>query len=329
MKKDLKQLKQITEPILEDIKVFEQEFREALRSEVRLVNTIGKYILRHKGKHIRPILTILASRMCGNPTLNSYRAAVMIELLHIATLVHDDVVDEAKRRRGFPSVNRLWKNKVAVLMGDFLLSKALINVVGLKDFEALSLISSTAEKMSAGEILQIEKTVSNSYSEEDYFNMIYQKTASLISTSCEMGPITSKGTDQDRKAMRTYGEKLGMAFQIRDDMFDLLGKEKETGKDMAADVKRNLVTLPLIHSYSRVSRAESRELKKLMNGKKKSLQSFNRLKNIVVESGGFEYARNKIDDFGNQALDALNPYPDSPYKQSLTDLISFNTYRTG
>lgn len=329
MRKDLKQLKQITAPILEDIKVFEQEFREALRSEVRLVNTIGKYILRHRGKHIRPILTILTSRMCGKPTLNSYRAAVMIELLHIATLVHDDVVDEARKRRGFPSINRIWKNKVAVLMGDFLLSKALINVVGLKNFDALSLISNTAEKMSAGEILQIEKTVSNSYSEKDYFDMICQKTASLVSTSCELGPITSAGTNEDRRAMRIYGEKLGMAFQIRDDMFDLLGKEQDTGKDMAADVKRNLMTLPLIHSYNHLSRAGSRELKKLMNGKRNSKQRFDRLKSIVVESGGFEYARKKIDEFGNQALETLAPYPDSPYKESLTDLISFNTYRTG
>ncbi len=327
MRKDLKELKIITAPILEDIKMFEQEFRDALSSEVRLVNTIGKYIYRHKGKHIRPILTILASRVCGKPTLNSYRAAVMIELLHVATLVHDDVVDDADKRRGFPSINRAWKNKVAVLMGDFLFSKALINIVGIKNFEALSLISQTAEKMSAGEILQIEKTVSRTISEEDYYNMIFQKTASLISTSCELGAITVSEKDADRDAMRTYGAKLGMAFQIRDDLFDLFGREEDTGKNMGADVKRNLMTLPVIHSYNSLSKPEAKEVKKLLNGSKKTRKNIGRLRDIVDASGGLAYARQKMDDYSNQALDAIREYPDSPYKKSMTDLIAFNSQR--
>ena len=242
MKSDLKSLKHITDPIFDDIKLFEEEFRNALRSEVRLINLIGKYIIRHKGKHIRPVLTILASRVCGQPTLNSYRAAAMIELLHIATLIHDDVVDGAEKRRGFPSINQVWKNKIAVLMGDFILSKTLINMVGLKDFSALQLIADTAEKLAAGEILQIEKSLTRSMTEDVYFDMIYQKTASLISTSCELGAITSTGKDADRTAMLTYGTKLGMAFQVKDDLFDLLGSEQQTGKDIAADVKRNMLT---------------------------------------------------------------------------------------
>jgi octaprenyl-diphosphate synthase len=328
VRKDLKELKQITAPILEDIKVFEQEFRDALKSEVRLVNTIGKYILRHKGKHIRPILTILASRVCGEkPSLNSYRAAVMIELLHVATLVHDDVVDDAEKRRGFPSINRAWKNKVAVLMGDFLMSKALINIVGIKDFEALMLISSTAEKMSAGEIFQIEKTITRTISETDYYNMIFQKTASLISASCELGAITVTGKEKDREAMRTYGAKLGMAFQIRDDLFDLFGKEEDIGKNVGADVKRNLMTLPVIHSYKTLSKPAAKEVKKLLNGSKKSRKNIGRLRDIVDAAGGQEYARNKMDEFGNQALDAIAEYPDSPYKQSMTELIAFNSQR--
>ena len=238
MKTDVKKLKYITEPIFDDIKLFEKEFRNALRSEVRMINMIGKYILRHKGKHIRPILTILSSRLCGQPTLNSYRAAAMIELLHVAPLIHDDVVDDANQRRGFPSINRMWKNKVAVLMGDFIFSKTLINMIGLKDFSALELIASTAEKLAAGEILQIEKSLTKSMNEQSYYDMIYQKTASLISTSCELGAITSSGKDKDREAMVTYGTKLGMAFQVKDDLFDILGNEKDTGKDMGADVKR-------------------------------------------------------------------------------------------
>jgi|TARA_B100000929_G_scaffold290827_1_gene286113 octaprenyl-diphosphate synthase len=329
VKNDLKSLKHITEPIFDDIKLFEKEFRNALHSEVRLINLVGKYILRHKGKHIRPVLTILASRVCGQPTLNSYRAAAMIELLHIATLIHDDVIDEAEKRRGFPSINRVWKNKIAVLMGDFILSKTLINMVGLKDFSALQLIADTAEKLASGEILQIEKSLTRSMTEDVYFDMIYQKTASLISTSCELGAITSTGEEQDRKAMVTYGTKLGMAFQVKDDLFDLLGSENKTGKDIGADVKRNMVTLPLIYTYKKLSKLETRQVKKILSLKKKSRTNLNDLKEIVHGAGGFNYAKKKIDEFNNQALDAILPYPDSPYKQSMVDLVSFNTQRTG
>ena len=329
MKNDIKSLKHITEPIFDDIKLFEKEFRNALHSEVRLINLVGKYILRHKGKHIRPVLTILASRVCGQPTLNSYRAAAMIELLHIATLIHDDVIDEAEKRRGFPSINRVWKNKIAVLMGDFILSKTLINMVGLKDFSALQLIADTAEKLASGEILQIEKSLTRSMTEDVYFDMIYQKTASLISTSCELGAITSTGEEQDRKAMVTYGTKLGMAFQVKDDLFDLLGSENKTGKDIGADVKRNMVTLPLIYTYKKLSKLETRQVKKILSLKKKSRTNLNDLKEIVHVAGGFNYAKKKIDEFNNQALDAILPYPDSPYKQSMVDLVSFNTQRTG
>ena len=329
MKNDLKSLKHITDPIFDDIKLFEKEFRSALHSEVRLINLVGKYILRHKGKHIRPVLTILASRVCGQPTLNSYRAAAMIELLHIATLIHDDVIDEAEKRRGFPSINRVWKNKIAVLMGDFILSKTLINMVGLKDFSALQLIADTAEKLASGEILQIEKSITRSMTEDVYFDMIYQKTASLISTSCELGAITSTGEEKDRKAMVTYGTKLGMAFQVKDDLFDLLGSENKTGKDIGADVKRNMVTLPLIYTYKKLSKLETRQVKKILSLKKKSRTNLNDLKEIVHGAGGFNYAKQKIDEFNNQALDAILPYPDSPYKQSMVDLVSFNTQRTG
>ncbi len=329
MKNDFKSLKHITDPIFEDIKLFEEEFRNALRSEVRLINLIGKYIIRHKGKHIRPVLTILSSRVCGQPTMNSYRAAAMIELLHVATLIHDDVVDEAEKRRGFPSINRVWKNKISVLMGDFVLSKTLINMVGLKDFAALQLIADTAEKLAAGEILQIEKSLTRSMNEDVYFDMIYQKTASLISTSCELGAITSTGKESDRNAMVTYGTKLGMAFQVKDDLFDLLGSEQQTGKDLGADVKRNMVTLPLIHSYENLTRTETRQVKKILGLKKKSKSDLNTLKDIVNDAGGFTYAEQKIDEFNHQALYAISPYPDSPYKQSMVDLISFNAQRTG
>ncbi len=329
MREEIKTIKEITAPIFEDLKIFEGEFKEALHSEVRLVNTIGKYLLRHRGKHIRPILAILSARLIGKPTLQSYQAAAMIELLHVATLVHDDVVDGADKRRGFLAINRIWKNKVSILMGDFLLSKVLINLIKLKNFEALELMSSTAEKLSAGEILQIEKSMSKSMTEDVYYDMIYQKTASLISTSCEIGAITASGKMEDRQNMSLFGKHFGMAFQIKDDLFDLEGSETETGKTVGLDIKKNMITLPLIHSYKNVPKKAERKIKQIMRIKHKSEEDVSELKNIIYETGGFKYARQKIDDFSSKAIESISQYPDSAYKDSLIDLVAYNIQRTG
>jgi len=327
MHKDLITLKQITAPIIDDIKLFQVEFENALKSEVRLINSISKYMIRNRGKNIRPILTVLSARLCGKPTLNSYKAAAMMELLHIATLIHDDVVDEANLRRGKPSINRVWKNKVSVLMGDFILSKALINMIGLKDFDALVIISETAEKLSAGEILQIEKSITRKMTKAVYFDMINQKTASLIATSCELGAITTSKTTQDRLATHQFGENLGMAFQIKDDLFDLLGTEYDTGKDSGGDVKKNMITLPLIYSYENMPWNENRRLRTLLRTKKKSAKVMKEIKGMIDTSGGFDYAKQKLDDFSNRALEAISPYPESPIKNSLSDLVAFNAAR--
>ena len=327
MHKDIITLKQITAPILEDIKIFQKEFENALDSEVRLINSISKYMIRNKGKNIRPILTILSARLCGKPTLNSYKAAAMMELLHVATLIHDDVVDDATLRRGKPSVNRVWKNKLSILMGDFILSKALINMVGLRDFDALEQISITAEKLSAGEILQIEKSITRSMTEEVYFEMIGQKTASLIATSCELGAITTTKKDNDRAAPHTFGQNLGLAFQIKDDLFDLLGSESDTGKNSGGDVKQNMVTLPLIFSKANMSRLEYRELKKLLRAKKKNRSIIKKISDMVDETGGIDYAKNKLDEFSELAVNAINIYPESEVKRSLIDLVAFNASR--
>ena len=288
MHKDLITLKQITAPIIDDIKVFKMEFKNALKSEVKLINIISKYMIRNRGKNIRPILTILSARLCGQPTINSYRAAAMVELLHIATLIHDDVVDDANLRRGKPSINRVWKNRVAVLMGDFIISKALINMIGLKDFDALKIISDTTEKLCAGEILQMEKSLTRRMTKKIYFEMINQKTASLIATSCELGAITTSKITQDRLATFQFGENLGMAFQIKDDLFDLLGTEYETGKDSGGDVKKNMMTLPLIYSYDIMTKLERRRLKTLLGSKKKTAKIMQELKEMVAASGGFK-----------------------------------------
>tara|TARA_Y100000746_G_scaffold30329_1_gene22913 strand:+ start:215 stop:1204 length:990 start_codon:yes stop_codon:yes gene_type:complete len=327
MRKDIATLREITAPILDDIKIFQDEFENALKSEVRLINSISKYMIRNKGKNIRPILTILSARLCGEPTLNSYKAAAMMELLHVATLIHDDVVDEATLRRGKPSVNRVWKNKLSVLMGDFILSKALINMIGLKDFEALEQISSTAEKLSAGEILQIEKSITRSMTEDVYFEMIGQKTASLIATSCELGAITTTKREDDRLATYSFGQNLGMAFQIKDDLFDLLGSESDTGKNGGGDVKQNMITLPLIFAKANMSRLDYRQLKKLLKTKKKNRSTLNKISGIVEEAGGIDYAKKKLDDFSGLALQAIDSYPDSDFKRSLVDLVAFNSSR--
>ena len=327
MHKDHITLKQITQPIIEDMKIFQKEFENALNSEVRLINTISNYMIKNKGKNIRPILTILSARLCGEPTINSYRAAAMMELLHIATLIHDDVVDDATLRRGRPSINRVWKNKLSVLMGDFILSKALINMIGLKDFDALEQISGTAEKLSAGEILQIEKSITRSMTEDVYFEMISQKTASLIATSCELGAITTTKKEKDRQATFSFGENLGMAFQIKDDLFDLLGNENDTGKNNGGDVKRNMATLPLIFSKNNMSRSAYKKLKKLLDVKKKSRSVISQIVQIIEETGGVDYARKKLDEYSQKAIESILPYPDTPIRQSMLDLVDFNASR--
>jgi len=322
-------LKQITSPILDDIDIFKTEFKEALNSEVKLINSISGYLLKNRGKTIRPIMTILCARLCGNPTKNTYKAAVMMELLHVATLIHDDIVDDAKIRRGKPSIKHIWKNKISVLMGDFILSKALINMVGLKDFDALDLISRTAEKLSAGEIMQIEKSLTRNMPKNVYYDMINQKTASLIAASCELGAITTTKVSTDRKSTFDYGENLGMAFQIKDDLFDFLGSENQTGKDHGGDVKKNMLTLPLIYSIENASRTGRNRIKSLVRKKKKSVKILKEINDIIYDSGGFDYAKKKLDEFSDKATDSISSYAESEIKKSLINLVIFNKERVG
>ena len=320
-------LNDIVLPIIDDLKTFEIEYERAIKSDVSLINTITKYMMRNKGKNIRPSLTLLSARLCGEPTINTYRAAAMMELLHIATLIHDDVVDDATLRRGYPSLNFIWKNKLSVLMGDFLLSKALINMIRLKDFDALERISITAEKLSAGEILQIEKSMTRSMDEDTYFNMIGQKTASLIATSCELGAITTTKKDSDRKSTFDFGHNLGIAFQIKDDLFDIIGNEYETGKNGNSDVKKNMITLPLIYSRTKMTRSQKRQLNRLLSTKRKSKKTLSKIQDLVTETGGIQYSIDKMKEYSELALEAISKYPDTLIKKSLTKLVEFNGSR--
>ena len=320
-------LKDIIEPIVDDFKLFQVEFRDALRSEVRLVNTMVKYIVRNRGKHLRPILTILSARVSGGMNMDSIRAASLVEILHIATLVHDDVVDDSDLRHKWPSIRRVFNNKKAVLIGDYFLAKALSRIVSLKNFKALESLSQTAERLSSGEILQLEKALLGGMTEEIYYTMVRDKTASLFGTACELGAITVSENESDWKQMREFGENLGIAFQIKDDLFDLLGKRESVGKPVAFDVKRNLRTLPVIYALKQQSPREGRAFLRALQSQA-SRGELKSLRRTIEDSGGSAYAQERLDHYGRQAILALKSYPESPYKAALGNVVEYNTQRT-
>lgn len=321
------QLSQIVAPIVEDLLIFQKEFEHALRSEVRMVNTMVRYILRSRGKHIRPILTILSAHLCGQANLDSMRAASLVELLHIATLIHDDVVDESDLRRSWPSIRRVFNNKKAVLLGDYFLSKALSYMIRLRDFRALEVLAKTAEQLSSGEILQLERALLGGMTEKIYYQMVRGKTASLFGTACELGAITATDDAAQWKNLRRYGENLGIAFQIKDDLFDLVGNKTSVGKPVAFDVKKNLRTLPLLYALKQLEPHERRRYLRVLksHGRRGELS---KLRRIIEASGGIEYAEDRIEHFSQAALVALEPFPESDYKASLVNVVHFNAQRS-
>lgn len=320
-------LSDIIAPIVDDLKLFQQEFENALRSEVRLVNTMVRYVLHSRGKHIRPILTILSARLCGQANLNSLRAAALIEILHIATLIHDDVVDESDLRRSWPSLRRIFNNKKAVLIGDYFLAKALANMIGLRNLQALEVLSETAERLSSGEILQLEKALLGGMTEEVYYRMVKDKTASLFGTACELGAITASDDTKKWKDLRQYGENLGIAFQIKDDLFDLVGDKRQVGKPVAFDVAKNVRTLPLIYALKQLEPGERRlYLRALKSNTRRG--KISQLRNAIEEGGGIEYAKERIRHFSDTAIASLDSFPDSEYKSALINMVHFNTQRS-
>ena len=320
-------LSDIVAPILDDLKQFQYEFELALKSEVRLVNTMVKYILRNKGKHLRPILTILSARISGKPTIDSLRAAALVEILHIATLIHDDVVDESDLRRNWPSIRRVFNNKKAVLIGDYFLSKALSNMIGLRNFTALEALSKTAERLSGGEILQLEKSLLGGMTEEIYYKMVRDKTASLFGTACELGAITATQDESSWSYMREYGENLGVAFQIKDDLFDLVGTSKAIGKPVEIDVKKNLRTLPLIYALKQMDPVDQKRYLRLVKRQSRHGE-LSKLKRLIEDAGGIAYAKERIEYFSEAAVEAIADFPDSEYKTSLINTVRFNQQRT-
>ncbi len=306
---------------------FEGRFRSSMRSEVALLDKITHYIVKRKGKQMRPMFVFLTAKMLSDTNDQTYRAATLIELLHTATLVHDDVVDDAAKRRGFFSINALWKNKVAVLVGDYLLSRGLLLAVKHKDFHLLEITSNAVREMSEGELLQMEKARKLDITEEVYFNIIRQKTASLIASCCASGAASVSEDKELIEQMRLFGETVGIAFQIRDDLFDY-GSDSNIGKPTGIDIKEKKMTLPLIHALNNSDRSEKRFIINTIKNHNTDEKRVAQVINLVREKGGIEYTNNRMKEYQQKALSMLESCPDNEARKSLIDLVNFVIDRT-
>ncbi len=319
-------LKEISSPIKSELERFDEIFKEALRSNVGLVDLVARYIVRQKGKKIRPLLVLLSAKISGGVTERTYRGAALVELLHTATLIHDDVVDDANKRRGMWSINALFKNKVAVLMGDYLLSRGLMISVDGKDYDFLGVTTNAVKRMSEGELLQIQKTRKLDIDEETYFKVISDKTASLLETCCSIGAMSTTDNKEYIEAMRNFGHSLGMSFQIRDDILDYEGKSNLIGKPVGGDIKEKKITLPLIYSLNSVSKNEASRIRKILkNGNDKT--KVKDIMQFVHENNGIDYALKVAKKYSDAAKESLNIFPDSQIKLSMQALVDFVTER--
>ena len=319
-------LEDIKVPIAREMQEFEPKFRASMKTRVLLLDKIMSYIVKRKGKQMRPMFVFLSAGTCGGITDSTFRGASLIELLHTATLVHDDVVDEANYRRGFFSVNALWKNKVAVLVGDFLLSRGLILSIENNDFNLLKIVTSAVKEMSEGELLQIEKSRRLDINEDVYYDIIRQKTASLIASCCAVGASSSGAGEEVVEKMRTFGEKIGMAFQIKDDLFDY--GEMEIGKPLGIDIREKKMTLPLIYALSQSGWLEKRRIISIVKNESEKPKKVKEVIAYVKQSGGIQYAVAKMNEYHLEALGILESFPESAYRKSLKDLVQFTIDRT-
>jgi octaprenyl-diphosphate synthase len=314
---------QIKEPVEGEMELFEKKFHDSMSTKVALLNRITYYIVNRKGKQMRPMFVFLAAKMVNDGKVNerTYRGASVIELIHTASLVHDDVVDDSNKRRGFFSVNALWKNKIAVLVGDYLLSKGMLLSIEFGDFDLLRIISVAIREISEGELLQIDKARRLDITEEIYYEIIRQKTATLIAACCSLGACSVQPDSKHVETFRKFGELCGMAFQIKDDLFDY-GEEK-IGKPTGIDIKEQKMTLPLIYVLNHCS---GKEKQWLINSVKNHNKDKKRVKEVIAfvkGKGGLEYAENKMHEFKRQALGLLDPYPESEYKKALSLMVNY------
>ncbi len=286
------------------------------------MDLVTKYIIRQKGKKVRPILVMLSAELCGTITEKTYRGATLVEILHTATLIHDDVIDEADTRRGLPSINALWKNKIAVLMGDYLLSKGLLLSLESDDFEFLKITSTSVRRMSEGELHQIQKSRKLDMDEETYLRIIGDKTASLISTCCEIGAASTSSSPEEHQLLRQYGEHVGLAFQIRDDLLDYVGRKSITGKPTGLDLSEKKLTLPLIYALKTAPRPEGKTVLDMIRSGGKKIDA-RKVVEFVSKYGGLDYAAGRARMFSAMAKADIASFPDSPSKQSLTDFADY------
>ena len=302
--------------------VFEDKFKSSLKTRVPLLDKIMHYIIKRKGKQMRPMFVFLCAKIFNNTKESTYTAASLIELLHTATLVHDDVIDEANFRRGVFSINALWKNKVSVLVGDFLLSRGLLLAVEKEEFGLLKIVSKAVKEMSEGELLQIEKTRSLNITEGIYFDIIRKKTAALISACCESGAASSGTSEENINLMKEFGEKVGIAFQIKDDLFDYT-QSPLIGKPTGLDIREKKMTLPLIYTLNNISKQEKRFIINTIKNDSKNSKKIERIILLVKENKGLEFAEEKMNDYYNEALGFLEKIKDSEAKTSLIELVKY------
>jgi octaprenyl-diphosphate synthase len=311
--------------ISEELKNFEEKFAEAVRSENASLDRIMKYIIKRKGKQIRPMFVFLSAKLHGPVNESTYRAAALVELLHTATLVHDDVVDESFERRGFFSINALWKNKIAVLVGDYLLSKGLLLSTSHEEFKHLHILSEAVKQMSEGELLQLEKARNLNVKEDIYFQIIKSKTASLLASACAVGAWTTTHNPEITGKMKEFGEKTGIAFQIKDDLFDY-GTE-DVGKPTGNDLKEKKLTLPLIYTLNHISPSERRNIIYIIRNENTKKEKIKYVIDKVVESGGIRYAHKKMTDFKEEAISILHQFPESEIRNGLEELVNYTVDR--
>lgn len=321
----IKTLSTIKAPIDAELKEFHQRFKTAMKSKVPLLDTITRFIIKRKGKQMRPMFIFLSAKVCGEVTDSTYHAANLVELLHTATLIHDDVVDDSMQRRGFFSLNALWGNKIAVLVGDYLLSQGLLLSLRKGAYRLLEITSNAVKEMSEGELLQIEKARRLDIKEEVYFQIIQKKTASLIASACASGAASNNSDEEVIQRMHDFGEKIGIAFQIRDDLFDF--GDGQAGKPMGNDIQEKKMTLPLIHALNKTDKNTRNYIINIVKNENTDPKKIKEVTDFVINSPGIDYARQMMYKYREEAFEILNTFPYSPARESLQDLVIFVTER--
>jgi len=321
----LANLNQIKKPIEAELDIFEEKFRQTMKSNIALLDRVMYYIVQRKGKQMRPMFVFLSAKVCGQISESTYTAASLIELLHTATLVHDDVVDDAYERRGFFSINALWKNKIAVLIGDYLLAKGLLVSLENNQHRLLQITSNAVKEMSEGELLQIEKARRLDIKEAIYYEIIRKKTASLIASACSAGAASVTADENTIERMRLFGEKIGIAFQIKDDLLDY--GDDDIGKPHGIDIKERKLTLPVIYTLQHASPADRRHIIYIIKNENKNKDKVNEVINFVKQHGGIQYAEQKMYDYKNEAFEILKQFAESESTIALKELVEFTTER--